>query len=95
MPIKVISDDPDSDEEHEYDMNYLDKCEMYHTLPKIGPSFNIRRGKCKFPTPISFKNILKLKISYINFVLSHKPSWAGCFAGDIKILICDAILSLV
>ena len=27
MPIKVISDDPDSDEEHEYDMNYLDKCE--------------------------------------------------------------------
>ena len=27
MPVKVIGDDPDSDEEDEYDMNYLDQCE--------------------------------------------------------------------
>ena len=27
MPVKVIGDDPDSDEEDEYDMNRLDQCE--------------------------------------------------------------------
>ena len=30
MPVKVIGDDPDGDEEDEYDMNYLVK--LYHIL---------------------------------------------------------------
>ena len=50
MPIKVISDNPDSDEEDEYDMNYLDRCENVSYI-KLGPSFSKRRGKYKFPIP--------------------------------------------
>ena len=56
---------------------------------EIGPSLSIHRGKFKLPTPIP----LRKKLELATFVLSHKPSWAGCFAGDIDCRLGRDILS--
>jgi len=46
--------------------------------------FSIHWRKCKFPTPILLEHTPKL-VKMTTFTLSHKPTWASCFADDIKI----------
>ena len=56
-PIRVLKDDSD-DSDGEYDLDYIRSCKRicYFKRDKNGdPAVSTHRGKCKFPTPITFR----------------------------------------